>query len=413
MILTDLFKHSLKALASRRLRSLLTIIMVTVGVALIIGLNGMTTGLNHFITKQLGVVGAETISVLPGRTASIKITDFVVQEIGQIPGVKTASPYLQRTATVRSGGDAESLILIGINQPDLPLIYPSIKIKEGGLVPQRDQTGILLGGRVANPLESSVPFARFNSGVIVEVVNAGEKTPQRRMLIVKGIIDTTGFPLVDRGAFVTLQTAKSLFNRESEYEGIYVVANNPASVDKIEEEIISMYGRDLIVLSFKEMTRMVQQITGTLQLFTGSIASVSLIVATVGIVATMYTSVRERTREIGVTKSIGFTDRMVLTLFLFEALIIGVIGGSIGVVGGVGISYLLTFVFGRFETSPPEGMRGGGFGGGFGLEGLTPVFDPTMLTLVWLLSLVLSLVGGAYPAWRASRLNPIDALRGE
>ncbi|MFQ5712296.1 MAG: ABC transporter permease [Candidatus Geothermarchaeales archaeon] len=411
--MTDLFRQSWKALANRKFRSLLTIVMVAVGAMLITGLNGMSLGLNQYIEDRLAVAGADTLNVFPSTTTTMKVTDFVVSRISAIPGVKAAMPYVQRSVTIRSGGESEHATLMGIDQSNLPLIYPSLELNEGNYVSESDQIGILLGKRLAYPQEESAPFASFNTGVVVEFVTTEEKGSTKRVLhIVRGVLEYTGFPLVDRAAFVSLRTARYLFNTGSEYSGIYVVAEDPAWVDEIEREILSMYKRNFMVFTPKEMAKMIQQIMGSLSMFTGSIASVSLLVATVGILTTMYTSVRERTREIGITKSIGFTDRMVMTLFLFEAMIIGIAGGTIGIIGGVFLSHVLSSLIGSYTFERPAGLEGG-LGHEATMTGLTPIFDPITLAMVWALCLALSLVGGAYPAWKASRLNPIDALRAE
>jgi len=138
---------------------------------------------------------------------------------------------------------------------------------------------------------------------------------------------------------------------------------------------------------------------------------VSLLVASVGIITTLQTSVIERIKEIGLLKATGFTRRLVLGLFLSEAMMIGILGGSIGVALGMGLSYGLTALIGsRFQMGPPPIMAGRGQT--VTLQ-LTPTFDPWNLLSTWILCIVLSMISGAYPSWRASKLDPVEALRHE
>jgi putative ABC transport system permease protein len=127
--------------------------------------------------------------------------------------------------------------------------------------------------------------------------------------------------------------------------------------------------------------------------FTIDIAFIALLVGAVGIITTLYTSVNERIKEIGTMKAIGAKNRFILSLFLSEALLIGLLGSTFGISMGITGAYILTSGF--FGSGPH----------------ISPIFLPNDLSYVWLLSLFLSLAAGLYPAWRASRLSPLEALR--
>jgi putative ABC transport system permease protein len=156
--------------------------------------------------------------------------------------------------------------------------------------------------------------------------------------------------------------------------------------DRIEEKL----GDSVTVISFESAQELVGQVLGTIQAVLGGIAGISLIVAGVGIINTMTVSVMERTREIGVLKAIGAKSRDVLFLFLSEAMVTGAIGGLIGAVFG----FILSQVVGNIINLPPS-------------------ISPYLGALVVGFAIVTSVVSGLYPAWRASNLNPVEALRSE
>jgi putative ABC transport system permease protein len=179
-----------------------------------------------------------------------------------------------------------------------------------------------------------------------------------------------------------------------------VVARSADDVNATQDEIKTIYGNSIGVNTAQAQLQTRQQFTSGFSSFILAIALVALVVGAVGIVTSLYTSVNERIREIGTIKAIGALNRDILLIFLSEASIIGIIGATLGLVFGIGAGYILTNVF-RF---------GPGAGGG---QNVSPVYLPTDLLYVWCLSVGLSLLAGIYPAWKASRLDPIVALRRE
>jgi len=167
-------------------------------------------------------------------------------------------------------------------------------------------------------------------------------------------------------------------------------------VDEAESEIRSLYGNDIGITSAQFILKTIKEFISGITTFMLSIAVVALLVGAVGIITTLYTSVMERTREIGTMKAIGAQSRDVLSLFLSEAIMIGVIGATVGIVVGIGGGFVLT-----------AAMTGG--------EGpsMTAVFFPQDLAMIWFLSVGLSALAGFYPAVKASRMPPIVALRRE
>ncbi|MEM4273400.1 MAG: FtsX-like permease family protein, partial [Candidatus Caldarchaeum sp.] len=164
------------------------------------------------------------------------------------------------------------------------------------------------------------------------------------------------------------------------------------------------------VFSITAISETVQQIIGTLNVFFSSVASMSLLVAFLGIMTTMFTSVNERVREIGLVKALGFKTRDVMLNFLTEAFIIGLIGGVVGTAAGVATSFVLADIF----SGPPAESRPGTFTTGGPQEvRITPVITVELVATGVLVAVFVSILAGLIPAYRASKLEPIEALRRE
>jgi len=224
----------------------------------------------------------------------------------------------------------------------------------------------------------------------------GKQIVKKKSFCVRGILDYIGSGIIpiDKMAFISLSAANSFFERGGKYDGIYVITEDPAYNDKIMEVLKERY--NVAVLSPKSIIDTIRDVSNAVSFFILEVAAISLLVASVGIITTLWTSVLERVREIGILKSIGFRERDILLLFLFEAIIIGSVGGGIGLVFGIGLTKVLTlFVSSNF------------------LSGVQPIFTLKAFVGTWVLCVVLSAIAGFYPSWRASRLDPVVALRYE
>jgi ABC-type antimicrobial peptide transport system permease subunit len=193
------------------------------------------------------------------------------------------------------------------------------------------------------------------------------------------------------------------------FSAIYVIVDSADNVATVQSEIQGVYGTDISVISAGSIASSISAITGQLTIFLGSIGAVSLFVAAIMVANTTYVAVIERTKEIGILKALGFRRNQILAMFLSENILIGLIGGLLGTAAG----YLLSFVIGG-------GLFGGGRGG-FGAGGGTsstsfassPVFSPELILFSLFFPIVIAIVAGLYPAWKASKMNVIDALKYE
>jgi putative ABC transport system permease protein len=235
--------------------------------------------------------------------------------------------------------------------------------------------------------------------------NTGQTKDESKSFVISGIIEPSGNNQIDRAVIINEASGNSLFHKAGKYDSVVIAALSADYVDTVQQEITNIYGKNIGLVVPKAIMQTRQQFQSGNSAFTVAIAFIALLVGAVGIITTLYTSVTERTKEIGTMKAIGAKSRFILVLFLVEALFIGFLGATLGIVSGIGGAYTLTSGFGSSDDH-----RGGGGSGGHSPH-ITPVFVPRDLMTVWSISVGLSLAAGLFPAWKASRLSPLEALR--
>ena len=412
MNVIQIFKFSLEALGERRLRAGLTTIMVVMGASLIVSLNGTGNGFKNFVEDQFSSLGANVLILSP-RSESVTMDKALADEIAKIEGVEEVIPYIQHISTIVSGGEEQTSVVVGVDQSKLNLLFPTLSLKAGAFVSESDSIGVVLGNELARSSRGDGAFATLGQTVKIKYQTYVGQNPivVQKSFVVRGILEYVGSGVVpvDQMVFISTRAADNLFNRGGLFDGFYVVTESPELNEEVRRRLQERYGGDLVIISPQVIADMIQQITGGLHLFISIVAMVSLLVASVGIITTLQTSVMERIREIGLLKALGFNRRLILTLFLCEATAIGIIGGGLGVLLGVGLSFGMSNLLGRSLQ-----IRAPTYGGHrvFSLP-IVPAFEPWNLLSTWILCVVLSMISGFYPSWRASRLDPVVALRHE
>jgi putative ABC transport system permease protein len=219
--------------------------------------------------------------------------------------------------------------------------------------------------------------------------------------------DGSGFGMDDRRVYMPINSAKVLFNRSAnEYDSFTVQVKNPENINTVENIInqklftlrhVTEDTKDFTVVSMKTIQETVSSILLGFTLFLGSIAAISLLVGSVGIANTMFTSVLEKTKDIGIMKALGARNKDILTIFLFTSGFIGLVGGIIGALFGICIALLIPKLGVGFSSNEP----------------ITTSISFTFILIILIFSVVLGMISGVIPAYRASKLNPVDALRYE
>jgi len=406
----DVFKLAFKALRDRKLRSLLTILGIMIGSAIILALIASSSGLSAGVEAQINRIGANTLIVRSaggffgsGAQTTYQLSQDDVRLISSFESVIEVIPYYSQGATISSGGTSIQGSLVGIDPNALFELYNGLTIYSGSLPNQFDPTAAAIGYGIAFPPGASSQLANVNQMLSVTLQGRSNLA-----FLVTGIFSEYGtvlFSNIDDTIFISLQAAEMLL-RTSYYSGLYVRVDSPSNVQTVQSIIEDYYGDNVRILGASAILSSVESITQQMTLFLGSIGAVSLFVAAVGIMNTMFVSVMERTREIGILKALGYRPRQIMALFLSESALTGVVGAILGTLLG----YVLSFVIGGALP----------FAGGvrfFGSRGTTattaPVFAPELIAFSLLFPIVVAVVAGLYPAWRAARMNAVVALRYE
>jgi putative ABC transport system permease protein len=357
----------------------------------------------------------------PSAPPTITFNSQLVSRIKSLPFVQDVVPEYRGTLQLNAQGNIQSASVTAMNPMKIYEKNPSMQLVPGSEIKPGDPAAMLVGSTVANPPGDPTPFLTVGqyvrgtytySKAVTTTATAsstngyGTPTTAAKTFVASAIMQPTGDSYTDQSIYINDAEGNKLFNKAYKYDSMMVAAKSPEYVNVVAKEITDLYGPNNIgvttpsaILQTREQTQ-----SGTAA-FTLGIAFIALLVGAVGIITTLYTSVNERVKEIGTMKAIGAKNLFILALFLSEALLIGLLGATSGILVGIGGAYALSGI----APHPTSGPGGGGGGGP--PAHVDPIFIPSDLLHVWILSLLLSLGAGIMPAWKASRLSPLEALR--
>jgi len=428
----DIFGYSFNAIRLRKLRAALTTLGVVIGIAAIVALLSITQGLEASLTTQLNEgLTADTLVVTAGRGLA-GFAGGAGASGGGLPGVssgdsgfalylndteiiaslssdiETTTGVISRSGYVQTGDFNESVTLYAIDFGTYEEIYSSTFVAQDGTIPtDPDVDEVIVGARVVDPGDNSTIYFDAGSHINVTWTNSTTYPPKNESIpvVVAGVLEEVGgFSLSgpsDSGVYLPLETAQDFFGAKCSMIVVKLTDSNDVTIDSVTEAIKDHYGSDVSVMSSTSMLSMINSVFSTIQLFLVGIAGISLLVAGVGIMNIMIVSMIERTREIGILKALGMKGKNVLSIFLGESAIIGIIGAVIGIVAGYGLAVIVAQVLG-------SGLLGTG-----GAFTITPSLTPMVLLGAFGFGVGVSVIFALYPAWKASKLKPVEALRYE
>ncbi len=419
--ISENIRMALRALRANKLRAALTMLGIIIGVSAVITLVSVGRGVENYIGAAFGSIGTDLLFILPGspdETASGPPTEVVrdnvvigpalsikdaeaLRDPRRVPDVAIIAPEVRTVAPVALGGDVTQPFVSGV-EPDYAEAR-SWKTTEGRFISDSDMTS---RARVA-VIGQSIVKELFEDGrsPIDQLIKINQQ-PYRVVGVLEGKGGSLGGDL-DNQVFVPLTTAHNelypLRNRSGEpvVSFMYVLPRAGADRKEVSEQLKTVLrdrhnisyrdDDDFSVYSQADFLAAFGAIIGAVTVFLSAIAAISLIVGGIGIMNIMLVTVTERTREIGLRKAIGARRRDILVQFLIEAMTLSLLGGLIGiVVGASGATAIGKLV-----------------------ENFNPVVAPGAVLMAVGFSMAVGLFFGLYPAWRASRLNPIEALRYE
>jgi len=410
-------------LLARKGRSFLTMLGIVIGVAGVIIIIALGAGAQAMIIGQVTKLGSDLLNVQPdksnekGPPAQVfgivvtTLTNYDVDAIrnsGRVPYAKAVSGIVMGTASVTWHNKSIDTNFMGAEHT-LPEII-NISLKSGQFFnKQEGESGsnvIVLGAAVAEEL-----FADSNInpiGQVVKVKSASQTEAGGIPLRVIGLLEKQGSSLfmnMDDQIYIPLPIAQKQILGINYLRSINIKVDSPENVDRTIQDITSLLKQqhrikseediDFTVRSMTDAINILSTVTNALRLFLTAMAAISLIVGGIGILNIMLATVAERTREIGLRKAVGATNKVIMKQFLFEAGTLTFLGGIIGILIGIIISFLIYLL-----------MRYLGYDWAF-------IISLWSLFLAIGVSVLTGVIFGLYPALKASKLNPIDALRYE
>ncbi|WP_462132032.1 ABC transporter permease [Veillonella tobetsuensis] len=392
------------SLIANKMRSILTMLGIIIGVAAVIALVSIGNGVKQDIQNSISSLGSNLLMVMPGapRTPgvrptagsmkSLKVADY--EAIAKLDGVKAVSPMTNGAYVVIYQNKNWTTSVSGVNANYLDVnnwTMKSGRFLSNKNIQNRERVAVV-GKTVAKNLFGDEDPV----GAEIRVKNI----PFR----VIGVLNSKGSGAMgndqDDMVIIPYTTAMERVDGIDYLRMLYVVAKDENGIDRLQSDIENLlrvrHGikdtnlDDFNIQNMNSIMETMEETTGTLTLFLGAVAAISLVVGGIGIMNIMLVSVTERTREIGIRKALGATYFVIVTQFLIEAVVISLMGGLIGIALGIGASKLISLA-----------------------SGMSTVISVPTIVLSFAFSMAIGLVFGIYPARKAAKLNPIDALHYE
>ncbi len=398
MLLDDWLKWVLQAVTTARLRSFLTALGISVGIAAVTLLTSIGEGIRVYLMDSFSQFGTRIIAITPGKATTSGLSPLLstirplsledAQALTRLPHVSAVVPLIQGTAKIEGGGFSRDTDVYGVG-PDMAVAW-NFEVAQGRFLPrgsmQNSRYFAVLGAktreelfRQQNPLGEYVRVGGTRFRVIGVMARKGQ---------------LLGFDL-DDAIYIPADLGMQMFDRESLME-IDVIFRETTTSANVREDVKSLLIRrhgdeDFTLFSQEDMLATLDRILSMLKMAIGALGSIALIVGGVGVLTIMTTALKERTPEIGLLRAVGCTRRQVLWLFLGEAVLLSAMGGLLG------LSAVALLVFTLHNLAP----------------GLPVSLHPVYMLAALLLSCGVGLIAGISPAMNAASLDPIEALRAE
>jgi len=396
-MIADFLKISFMSMKHREVRAWLTIVGIVIGIAAIVALISISQGLENAITEQFSKMGVRDIRVTakglrgPPTGTGFVLTTEDVETVEKVKGVDYVLGLLMQRGEVEYN-NKKALLNTMAYPTDLAqqaFIDVDLEFADGRPFSKGDKGSVLLGWNIAH--DEFDKEIRVKNNIKIE----------EKSFKVIGVIKEAGLPTMDDAIIMTLNDARDLYDISDEVSAMMVHLLPGVDMDKAADTIHRRLKRardneNFEVFTPKQILDQLKTILGILEIVLAGIASISLLVGGIGIMNSMYTSVLERTREIGIMKAVGATNANILSMFLFESGLMGFVGGLVGVGIGAGVA----LAFGTIANL-------------LGFSLLLVKVDYKLVAFALGFAFLVGVISGTLPAYRASQLKPVDALRYE
>jgi len=401
MMTVDLLRIAGQSLARARLRSVMMLIAMSIGVAAVVVLTSLGEGARRYVTGEFRALGTDLIIVLPGRSETTGLQPGMfagetprdltlrdAQAVGRLPGVERIAPLVIGSAPVAAGERSREVPVVGTSAEFMPI--RNLSMAQGQFLPpgelDRAVAVCVVGSKVSREL--------FPKG---DALGATVRIGERRFRVI-GVLAESGRAIgydLQELVIVPVSAAQQVFNRESLFR-LFVQAHDRDSVPRVRdlvratlkerhqgEEDVTVITQDAVLATF-------DRIFVALTLTLAGIASISLAVAGILIMNVMLVAVSQRTAEVGLLKALGARGAQITALFLAEAILLSMAGAA----AGLALGYAASWVVGRIYPTLPVGA------------------PPWAVVMAVLIAVASGVVFGLLPARRAARLDPVEALSG-
>jgi len=402
-MLKDYFRFAFGTISHRKMRSWLTMIGIFIGIAAVVALISLGQGFKQAIDKEFEKIGTDKLFITakggfgpPGTNAIVKLTKDDLKVVKKVSGIESAAAFLLANSKVEFGDNVGFFPIESAPSGEgrkLLAETQSLTVREGRDLRDNDQFSALIG------------TSFIDKELLGKNLNLRDKIRiNGREFVIVGILKKTGDPGRDGAIFIPEETLRDVFNEPDKIDTIMAKVANVESIQSIadkmkndlrrfrnvkkDEEDFDIQTPEQLLGSFGDIVNIVQSVLI-------GIAAISLLVGGIGIANTMYTAVIERTKEIGIMKSIGAQNRDILLIFIIESGLLGIIGGLIGIVIGFGLSYGVELIAKNV----------------IGTNLIEAYFSYALFFGALFFSFAIGALFGLLPARQAASLQPVEALR--
>lgn len=418
MRLLDILKFSFKAMRSRKRRTYLTLLGIFLGVLTLTAVVSYAAGYGVAIQRIIKGGSLRVIYLISRETS---FTESDLAKISTMDGVETVIPMIRIFGEFNVMGQNIRASIVGFDVNYVEELFPDLKLQFGDWPSNQAEQAVIIGNNILSQI--SVEEARDLIGLGVRI-SIGRSIGQGSIKgTIYGVLAPYGTSImtdVDNSILIPLDYAMNMYQRfynRRDYPTLVVIVDDVNRIDQVVSELRDEYGDSAYPIAMRDLQRALDTLINTSIIALGSIAVMTIVVASVGIMNAMYTTVTERTRIIGVMRAMGAFQREIMLSFLFEGVIMSAIAIILGIIGGYAgailLSQLMSLAIGGGGVSSVRvTSRAGGMQGSISLS-VTPVLPLEYALTIAGVTLLITLIGAIPPARQAAKLEPAKALRFE